>query len=166
MLNVKKWSPTVEKLIVIVVEVDELESVVGGTTRPPLAESSPVNVALRSEANVKIVSSIEFKVVLVVSAAVADLNIIEPPSAVPLPAPPCNIKLPPAPVSAVSPATALPAVIVKVLPVWSDAAVATVNVPAVPAAPTVISPPVTVKSEDVVKVPLVFIETNSVLSRH
>ena len=37
--------------------------------------------------------------------------------------------------------------------------------PAVEESPTVISPPVTVKSADVVKVPLVFTVTNSVLSK-
>ena len=79
--------------------------------------NAPVNVALRSEANVKIVSVILFKSVLLLDPAVADLNIIEPPSAVPLPAPPRNSKLPPVPVlSAPSPPNALPAVIVKALP--------------------------------------------------
>ena len=71
--------------IVVFVEV-----IILFTVKSPLIVTAPVNVADKSDANVKIVSSILFGVTADPPAAVADLNTIEPPAAVPLPAPPRN----------------------------------------------------------------------------
>ena len=106
------------------------------------ATTSPVNVALKSDASVKIMSSMTLRLLLpALPFAVADRNLISPPAFVPLPAPPRNIKSPPAPWSAAPPPRALPAVIVSVLP--SRFAVVLANcvmVEAALSAPIVIAP--------------------------
>ena len=75
----------------------------------------PAKVAPKSEARVKIVSSIEFNELPELPEALADLNTIEPPAPVPLPAPPCNTKLPP-PMSFVEPLVVEPPLMVRELP--------------------------------------------------
>ena len=107
-----------------------------------LASISPANVALKSDASVKIVSSMTLRLLLpVLLFAVADRNLILPPACVPLPAPPRNIKSPPAPWSAVFPPRALPAVIVSVLPFsFGEVLANCVMVEAALSAPIVIAP--------------------------
>ena len=62
---------------------------------PPWIVIFPVKLADKSEERVKIVSSILFNPFPLLSAAVADLKTMEPPTPVPVPAPPANIKSPP-----------------------------------------------------------------------
>ena len=88
------------------------------TVIEPVVVISPANVALKSDASVKIVSSMSLRAEELLPAArgVADLKTILPPACVPLPAPPCSIKSPQAPLLTIPAASALPAVIVSVLP--------------------------------------------------
>ena len=114
-------SPVIFKLPVI------LKSVIPVT--------APAKVAPLSESSVNIVSLIVFSVAPE-PPFVADLKIIEPPSSVPFPAPPCKIKSPPSPVLAVVPVVAEPAVIVNSLPSPSSATpFGCVIVPSAAAAP-------------------------------
>ena len=98
----------------------------------------PSNIADKSDPKVNIVSSIEFKVFPELPA-VADLNTTEPPKPVPLPAPPCNIKLPPA-ISFVVPAVVEPPLIVRVLPAALSAEATTPMVPSTASCPKVKAP--------------------------
>ena len=108
------------------------------TVTSPLRATSPAKVADKSDAKVKIVSSIGFKLLPLIPA-VADLKIIEPPSPVPLPAPPCSTKSPPALLSVV-PAVVEPPLIVRVLPALLDDDATNPIFPATAAAPRVILP--------------------------